>query len=131
PTWMWRNVEVADFVAWLGEFNLRHEGDVGFYGLDLYSLYRSIAAVVSYLERIDPLLARDARTRYACFEGLGQEPQAYGYTVNYGALQSCEANVVLQLIEMQRLSVAIRQQDGRRMEDESFFAEQNARLVKN
>jgi erythromycin esterase-like protein len=69
--------------------------------------------------------------RYACFEGLGQEPQAYGYTVNYGGLQSCEAAVVQQLIEMQRLSVAIRDQDGRGMEDESFFAEQNARLVKN
>src|SRR5437879_3357594 len=57
PTWMWRNAVVLDFVGWLREHNdvageqLRK---AGFYGLDLYSLYRSIQEVISYLERVDP-----------------------------------------------------------------------------
>ena len=51
PTWMWRNVETQEFVDWLHDFNDRRgsEDRVAFYGLDLYSLYRSIAEVVHYL----------------------------------------------------------------------------------
>ena len=61
PTWMWRNVEVAEFVEWLRW----HNGEVadpsertGFFGLDLYSMYGSIAAVLDYLDRVDPAAAR-------------------------------------------------------------------------
>src|ERR687888_2775066 len=45
PTWMWRNTVVLDFVEWLRVHNraLAPEATkVGFYGLDLYSLYSSI-----------------------------------------------------------------------------------------
>src|SRR5215472_18948816 len=46
PTWMWRNTAVLDFVGWLREHNDRVGRDepakAGFYGLDLYSLYRSV-----------------------------------------------------------------------------------------
>src|SRR5690242_961454 len=57
PTWMWRNTVVRDFVGWLREHNAALPGaapGVGFYGLDLYSLYGSMAAVVEYLDRTDP-----------------------------------------------------------------------------
>src|SRR5439155_13791744 len=112
-------------------FNETHaEADAGFYGLDLYSMYASAAAVLAFLERTDAKLAADARERYACFESFAPEPQAYGFAVNAG-LAACEDEVVAQLTEMQRLSRFIAGQDGRRLEDESFFAEQNARLVRN
>src|SRR5215207_6538281 len=66
PVWMWRNVVVAEFVTLLREYNdaLAPDGQkVGFYGLDLYSLHRSMEAVVEYLDRVDPEYAQRARER--------------------------------------------------------------------
>lgn len=74
PRWMWRNTVVARFVDWLAEHNASVEGRVrqaGFYGLDLYSLYTSIEAVLDYLETVDPQAAARARQRYACFDHMG------------------------------------------------------------
>lgn len=54
PTWMWRNADVLELVGWLRARNdgVEHASRrAGFYGLDLYSLYESIEAVVGYLER--------------------------------------------------------------------------------
>src|SRR3954452_15556203 len=68
PVWMWRNRNVETFVGWLRQYNdsrPAHAPDVGFYGLDLYSLNRSRAEVVRYLERTDPEAARRARYRYS------------------------------------------------------------------
>jgi erythromycin esterase-like protein len=82
PVWMWRNVDVVAFVDWLRAHNAaipKPEERVGFYGLDLYSLRRSIEAVVGYLEKIDPEAARRARARYDCFDHFGGDPQAYGF----------------------------------------------------
>src|SRR5436305_1393821 len=50
PTWMWRNADVLDFVGWLREHNEARASKVGFYGVDLYSLYSSMAAVIEYLD---------------------------------------------------------------------------------
>src|SRR5262245_1330487 len=81
PTWMWRNTDVAEFVAWLRAHNDTRPAAsrVGFYGLDLYSLRSSMQAVVAYLSRIDPDAAARARRRYACFDRFGEEAQTYGY----------------------------------------------------
>jgi predicted phosphoribosyltransferase len=72
PAWMWRNAVVLDFVGWLREHNddlgSGERAKAGFYGLDLYSLYRSIHEVISYLDRVDPAAAARARERYACFD---------------------------------------------------------------
>src|ERR671922_510781 len=51
PTWMWRNTVVLDFIEWLREHNASlplTAPKVGFYGLDLYSLYTSMEAVLGY-----------------------------------------------------------------------------------
>jgi erythromycin esterase-like protein len=61
PTWMWRNTDVVDFIGWLRAHNEAlppGAPKVGFYGLDLYSLYASIDAVLRYLEKVDPEGAR-------------------------------------------------------------------------
>jgi erythromycin esterase-like protein len=134
PTWMWRNADVLDFVGWLRQHNDqlstgKHKS--GFYGLDLYSLYASIQAVLEYLVKVDPDAARRARYRYACFEHFGEDAQQYGYAAGLGVAQSCEDAVVQQLLELQRRAVEYAQRDGRVASDEFFFAEQNARLVRN
>lgn len=134
PSWMWRNADVLDFVAWLRSHNETRVADapeVGFYGLDLYSLYGSIAAVIDYLEKVDPAAAVRARQRYACFQDARADPQLYGYAAAAGAIEPCEADVVAQLVELQRRAAELIGRDGRLAEDEFFFAEQNARLAKN
>jgi predicted phosphoribosyltransferase len=81
PTWMWRNAVVVEFIEWLRAHN---DGlppgveKVGFYGLDLYSLHASMKAVLRYLEKVDPGAAIQARERYACFDHVGEDTQAYG-----------------------------------------------------
>src|SRR5437762_539474 len=80
PVWMWRNRNVETFIGWLRQYNdsrPEHAAQVGFYGLDLYSLGRSRAEVVRYLERVDPGAARRARYRYSCFDHFGEDEQAY------------------------------------------------------
>ena len=131
PTWMWRNRVVLDFVEWLREHNGASGGQVGFYGLDLYSLNTSIEAVLAYLDRVDPEAARRARSRYSCFEHFGENTQAYGYAASFGMTESCEQEVLGQLSELRRRAAEYASRDGRVAEDEFFFAEQNARLVKN
>jgi erythromycin esterase-like protein len=134
PTWMWRNTDVVDFVEWLHERNDGLPPDArqaGFYGLDLYSLYTSIEAVLGYLEKIDPESAKRARYRYACFEHFGEDTQAYGYAASFGLSPSCETEVVNELVELQRNAASYARRDGRLAEDEFFYAEQNARVVKD
>jgi erythromycin esterase-like protein len=132
PSWMWRNTEVRDFVEWLREYN-RGRGrqqQVGFYGIDLYSLFTSMQAVLAYLDRTDPQAARRARARYACFDHAGEDSQTYGYGASFGMSPSCEDEVVQQLREMNRLMTNLPPTPGLER-DEAFFAVQNARLVHN
>ncbi len=134
PAWMWRNADVLDFAGWLRTYNDTlpvKAKKVGFYGLDLYSLNASVAAVLDYLDNIDPQAARRARDRYSGFEHFGEDPQTYGYVTSFGISESCEQAAVTQLLELQRRAAEYAQQDGRALEDEFFYAEQNARLVKN
>ncbi|OLE50803.1 MAG: erythromycin esterase [Acidobacteria bacterium 13_1_20CM_3_53_8] len=134
PTWMWRNADVLDFIGWLRAHNDALSTDqkkVGFYGLDLYSLHASMGAVLNYLDKIDPEAARRARQRYSCFDHYGEDTQTYGYVAGMGLTESCENEVVGQLIELRRRAAEYASRDGRVAEDEFFFAEQNARLVKN
>jgi erythromycin esterase-like protein len=133
PAWMWRNADVLDFVGWLRAENDTRPFDrrAGFYGLDLYSLHASMDAVIAYLERIDPEAARRARRRYACFDHSGRDAQAYGQAVAFGLEKSCENEAVSQLVELRRSAAALLARDGPLAEDEQFFAEQNARLVRN
>lgn len=135
PTWMWRNADVLDFVGWLRDRNdliSAAEDKAGFCGLDLYSLHRSIEAVLAYLDKVDPDAARRARYRYSCFEDFGEDVQNYGFAAGFGLSESCEQEVIEQLVELQRKSSDARAaSNGQLDDDELFLAEQNARLVKN
>ena len=79
PTWMWANREVVDLASWLATHNSMAPASrqIGFFGLDVYSLWESMHAVVEYLEKIDPELARSARGAYSCFEPYDEDAQEY------------------------------------------------------
>jgi len=131
PNWMWRNTDVSAFVDWLREHNAKQAGgrQVGFYGLDLYSLFTSLREVLAYLDKVDPQAAKIARERYACFDHYYEDSQHYGYSANLDLSASCEEGVIEQLNQMQRRAYEYSQKDG--SEDGFFYAQQNARLVKN
>ena len=134
PAWMWRNADVLDFIGWLRAHNDNQPDEsnkVGFFGLDLYSLHASIEAVLNYLDKVDPIGASAARYRYSCFEHFGEDPQTYGYAAGFGLTKSCEEEVVSQLVDLHRRAADYARRDGRVAADDFFYAEQNARLVRN
>jgi erythromycin esterase-like protein len=134
PTWMWRNADVLDFVGWLRGHNEHIQDEkskVGFYGLDLYSLHTSVQAVLDYLRKMDPEEARRARSRYSFFEHFGLDAKDYARATGSGVMESCEEEVISQLVELRRRAANYVRRDGETGPDEYFFAEQNARLVKN
>lgn len=134
PAWMWRNTEVASFVNWARRHNDAIDNrirKVKFYGLDLYSLHASMEAVIEYLTQVDPKGAEAAKARYRCFEPSGRNPEAYGFSAAKDLKFSCEKEVKEQLMELQRHAFEYVKKDGIIAEDEYFYAEQNARLVKD
>lgn len=131
PRWMWRNREVVRFLRWLRAENAQRAANarVGFYGLDLYSLHRSMACVIDYIERVDPPAAARARRAYACFDVFGEDPHAYGYAASVRLDRSCEDEVIEQMTELRRRAADYAARDGQIAADEYFAAEQNARVV--
>jgi erythromycin esterase-like protein len=56
---MWANREIVDLIEWLRSYNSKQIKDdqdkkVGFYGLDVYSLWESLDAVMQYLRKNYP-----------------------------------------------------------------------------
>jgi protein-L-isoaspartate(D-aspartate) O-methyltransferase len=127
PTWMWRNREMRDLVDWLRAHNreLPAAGRTAFYGLDLYSLFTSIAAVLAYLDDVDPETAAVARHRYGCLSPWESDPATYGYAALTQRYQSCENDVVRMLQELLEARLKLTGADGERY----FDAVQNARIV--
>jgi erythromycin esterase-like protein len=129
---MWRNTAVLDFVEWLRRRNdASGSAKAGFYGLDLYSLFTSIQEVLHYLDQVDPAAATEARKRYACFDHYDRDSQQYGYAASFGMSESCEQGVMDALRDLQQRAFDYMQTDGAGAEDAYFYAQQNARLVKN
>jgi erythromycin esterase-like protein len=128
PTWMWANEEIVRLMNWLRRHNdpLPTEQKVGFFGLDVYSLWDSLYAVMDYLRRVDPKALPAALKAFRCFQPYGEDVQDYARaTVLVPA--SCEAEVVSLLREL-RARAPVHRADGR---DAYFAAEQNALVMKN
>ncbi len=128
PTWMWRNHEALEMVEWMRAYNAEiddPERRIGFYGLDLYSLFTSVSAVTTYLNSVDPVMAAIARRRYACLTPWEHDPAVYGRAVLSAPYRSCEAAVVAMLRDMLERRIEYSARDG----DRFFDAVQNARLV--
>lgn len=128
PTWMWRNTDVAAFVEWLRAHNDKvkaFQPQAGFYGLDIYNMRGSIAAVLEYLDRVDPEAARVARERYGCLTPWQTEPSTYGRAALTKGYRECEEAVLEQCREMLARQLDHASRDG----EELFDAAQNARLI--
>jgi len=128
PTWMWANWEMAGFFRWLRTHNDgRSEAEQsGFYGLDVYSLYESLAAVIDYLDDVDPEAAADAREADRCFEPYGEDAQEYARALQF-APASCHDEVVEVLKDLRRNVPVYGEVTG----DDAFNAEQNALVARN
>ncbi|MET3577318.1 protein-L-isoaspartate(D-aspartate) O-methyltransferase [Mesorhizobium robiniae] len=128
PTWMWRNTDVAAFVDWMRYHNERIRISsrlAGFYGLDIYNMGGSIAAVLQYLDRVDPQAAKIARERYGCLTPWQNEPSTYGRVALTSGYEKCEEAVLEQCRELLAKQLDYAQQDGVDFLD----ATQNARLI--
>ena len=127
PQWMWRNVEVANFVDWLRAHNapLHPSKHVGFFGLDIYNMNASIATVIEYLERFDPQAAAVARKRYGCLTPWQRDPATYGHAALTTGYAKCERPVLLALRDLLDKQLQYEAQDR----DSFLDAAQNARLV--
>jgi erythromycin esterase-like protein len=132
PTWMWRNRDVHDFIGWLHARNLGQPAvaRVGFYGLDLYSLYRSADALIDYLQAVDPGQAELARRLYAGLDHV-RDAQDYGYESASGIRPPCRDQAVALLTELVRKAPAYLGQDGAAAQEQQFHAERNAYVVLN
>lgn len=129
PRWMWRNTEVVGFIQWLRRWNSTHTGNpTGVFGMDLYSLHASADAVLDYLRNTDKQAAKRARERYSCFDHFGTDPQVYGYETVREHKESCEDEVVAQLLELRQAVAKPLQKHGHDEEDR-FHAQQNAKVV--
>ncbi len=128
PTWMWGNHEVAALAEWLRVWNDKQSEDrrVGFYGLDVYSLWESMDVVTKYLEKVDPELAARARRAYGCFDPYEEDVQEYAFATAV-VPTDCEEEVIRTLGELRRKGPDYRE-EGR----EAYFnAEQNALVARN
>lgn len=128
PTWMWANEEIADLTEWMRMYNstLKPESRIGFYGLDVYSLWDSLREVIRYLETVDPDMALTAKWAYSCFEPYGEDVQEYARATRL-VPASCEEEVVALLAGLRAKVGELR--DGG--PDAYFNAEQNALIAKN
>jgi erythromycin esterase len=131
PTWMWGSRDTLHFVEWLRGYNAgveRSGEQVGCYGLDLYSLFASIEAVISYLQRIDPDTAQAAQARYACFEPFNGNKDVYAYSAGLGISESCEDEALAMLEELRE-----RRQEYERIgaDDSYFYAVMSAEVARD
>lgn len=130
PTWMWRNQEVEEFIEWQRRHNEKIsdvQKRVGFYGLDLYSMFASIAAVLDYLDQVDPEAAAIARARYGCLTPYQADPATYARAAATGRYRECEQEVVDMLADLLKKRLEYSISDG----DTFLDAIQNARLIAN
>jgi protein-L-isoaspartate(D-aspartate) O-methyltransferase len=128
PEWMWKNTDVLEFVEWLRSHNGNIDGaneQAGFYGLDLYNMNGSIAAVLAYLDKVDPAAAKVARERYGCLTPWQREPATYGRAVLTAGYRKCEEAVVRQCHELLERKLDYQLAGG----DSFLYATENARVV--
>ncbi|WP_245959791.1 erythromycin esterase family protein [Prauserella flavalba] len=122
PTWMWANDEVAEFCRWLRAHNaVLPQGErIGFHGLDVYSLWESLRAILVHLREHDPDAVPTALAAYRCFEPYDQDPGAYARATRF-VPENCENEVVDLLVRLRERAAA----DG----PERFRAWQHAEVV--
>ena len=106
PTWMWANWEIVALTEWMRLHNDGRPEDekVGFYGLDVYSLWESLYAIIGYLKQHDPEAVDAAYQAFRCFEPYAEDPQEYAVATLF--VPDVCRNDVLELLRVVRERVA-------------------------
>lgn len=128
PTWMWANWEMVALGEWLSNYNKGKPADkrVGFYGLDVYSLWESMESIMQYLQRVDPHAMEVAREAYTCFEPYRRDEGREYARASAFVPELCENEVIDLLKEIQQ---RMPQYDSD--EENVFSTEQNALIAVN
>lgn len=130
PTWMWANAEVVELIEWLRLHNesLPSHRKVGFYGLDVYSLWESMDAIYTHVRERHPEALPDLLRVVNCFQPYGEDAVGYARATQFFS-ETCEGEVV-QLLGSLRARRGDETFDGDG-DDAHFVAEQNAHVLKN
>lgn len=84
PSWMWANEEIVELVEWLRTYNETVSGKkIGFYGIDVYSLWDSMEAIVEYLQNTNSPNLQKALNAIECFEPFQRKPEQYGISAAF------------------------------------------------
>ncbi len=85
PTWMWANQEIITLIEWLKEYNLEHSRTqkVGFYGLDVYSLWESMDEILRYLEKNNSPSLIQAKKAFSCYEPFNRNHETYAVSAGF------------------------------------------------
>ncbi|MDF2855796.1 MAG: protein-L-isoaspartate O-methyltransferase [Neobacillus sp.] len=85
PTWMWANQEIVDLIDWLKIYNQKPQRNkkVGFYGIDVYSLWESMDEIIHYLEKTGSSGLKQAKNAFACFEPFNRNNETYAVSAGY------------------------------------------------
>lgn len=132
PTWMWANKEIVELIEWLKLYNQKQGGyrSVGFYGLDVYSLWESLDTVIQFLRKNYPESMKSAIEAYRCFEPYGGDVEEYARATAF-IPESCEDEVTQILVELREKA----RKDGHALKDggkEAYLnAEQNAVVARD
>ena len=102
PTWMWANNEVMNYAEWLYDFNKNISAGrkIGFYGIDVYSLWESMDEILSHLKKTGSPELKAAQKAFDCFDPYKRDPQTYGVSAAFLS-ESCEEEVVKLLTDLQ------------------------------
>ncbi|MEH7442085.1 erythromycin esterase family protein [Bacillus sp. JJ1122] len=101
PSWMWANEEVLKLVDWLKKHNEHAKNKIGFYGLDIYSLWESMEGIIRQLEKISPDEVDSAKKAFACFEPFDRRGENYAISAAYYG-EDCTEEVIRVLIDLQK-----------------------------
>ena len=123
---MWANWEIAAFAQWLKEYNKELPADkkIGFYGLDVYSLWDSMKAMMGYLEKEDIQAAISVKKAILCFEPFNEDERMYARHTLVDS--GCREEVLALLREIRMKAQFL---DGDR--EQGFNTEQNALIAVN
>jgi erythromycin esterase len=128
PTWMWANWEIVALAEWLRKHNENRlvSEKTGFYGLDVYSLWESLDAIIHYLDKRDPSTKHSAEAALKCFEPYSSdEGQSYAHASMF-VPEMCEDEVVGLLVEIRKNTMLYTSEY-----ESALNAEQNAEVIVN
>lgn len=128
PSWMWANWEVEEFAGWMKKFNKNRSADQrkGFYGLDVYSLWESLDAILDYLKKEDPAALETAKEAMQCFEPHRDgDGQRYAMSTRM-VPEGCRDEVREMLVEIREKAASYNSD-----RENVFSTEQNALVAKN